>query len=203
MENSPLFPGQVPFATMSLDQVECLASASRAEVYWNCSPVVPRSIAEIARGVQRSASATTYHVNELVRVGLLIPVGEQRSGARTEKLYVIAARRGFLTKGFDAEPEYREKVLEGYAALLRLMLRERQSLTEATLTQPELGRLSTWRRYNVVVSPEVAEDFIRRMIETFREFAKEPPVEHGTRIAYSFFVTPTLGETKSARKKKR
>lgn len=197
-----LFPGQVPHATMTLEQVECLASASRAEVYWNCSPMVPRSIAEIAKNVQRSASATTYHVNELVRVGLLVAVAEQKKHARVEKLYVIAARRGFLTAGFTASPEYREKVFEGYAALLRLMLRERDSLSKAVDKRPELASVSTWRRYSVTTDYETAKKFQAETIERFREFARSPTNPDGVRIAYSFFMTPTLGETKTAKKPK-
>ena len=198
----PLFPGQKPSTRMTLEQVGCLTSVARVEVYWNCSTSTPRSIAEIAQIINRSASATTYHVNELLRVGLLMVVGERKKRSRVEKLYVIAARPGFVTGGLDALPEYREKVLESYACLLRLMLRERQAYNMRSQDQPGLLSFSTYRRYQVRVSEERSLEFKERTTNLLREFAAEPSDPDGMNMSISFFMSPSLGEMKPPRKKR-
>ncbi len=191
-----LFPGQVMVADMSMEQLECLASAARVEVFWNFSGTIPRSIAEVAATIGKSASGTTYHVIELVRVGLLIPAGERKKRSRTETLYVHGSRKGFITKGAQATEEYRTLALEGYAGILRLMLRERTELSRAFGIDAEFERYSTVRRWTAKVSAERAEAFRTEMIDRFREFAFAPPEESGKLVAISFFMTPTLAETR-------
>lgn len=197
-----LFEGQVAEFELTLDQMKCLASSSRSEVYWNFTPDQPRSISEIAAEIGRSAAAVTYHVNELVRVGILIAVGERKRRSRTEKLYVLGARN-FVTKSIGFSPEYDALILEGYNALLRLMSRERDLYQQAFLDFAELRGLSTWRRQSVKVAPEKAKAFVEKIRLELREFASTPPDDDGVRVAFSFFAVPSLGETRQRLKKSR
>src|SRR5687768_326150 len=104
----------------TLEQAELLASAQKAEVFWSFSPNEPRSIHQVAEAVGKSASATTYHVHELENAGMLIAVGERKKRSRMEKLYLHAAR-SFFGAGPTASKEYREKAVEAFAAMARLM----------------------------------------------------------------------------------
>ncbi|MBX3120547.1 MAG: helix-turn-helix transcriptional regulator [Fimbriimonadaceae bacterium] len=198
--DSELFPGQVVLADMNLDQLACLASAARVEVFWNVSDTIPRSIAEIAAMIGKSASGTTYHIIELVRVGLVIPAGERKKRSRTETLYVLGSRKGFLTKVAGGTEEFRKRALEGYAGLLRLMLRERTELTKAYGTDPTLQRFASARRWTIKLSPERAEAFREKMVAQFRELAYSEPDEDGRMVALSFIMTPTLVETRKINK---
>jgi predicted ArsR family transcriptional regulator len=197
-----LFEGQVLEAKLTRDQLACLASASRAEVYWNFTPSEPQSISDIAKQIGRSAAAVTYHVNELVRVGILIAVSERKRRSRTEKLYVLQARN-FVTKSIGFSPEYDGLILDGYNALLRLMSRERDLYQKAFIEFEDLRGLSTWRRQSVKVSHDKAKEFMERIRLELREFAASPTEDDGVHVAFSFFAIPTLGETRPRLKKSR
>jgi hypothetical protein len=181
---------------MSLEQVECLASPQRAEVYWCFEAVTPKSIAEIAAETRSSASATTYHVNYLCKVNLLKPAGERKKRSRTEILYVLTSPTGFQSLGPSAPEEYRQRTLEGLAAILRMMLREREELTKVFGIAPEMADFSTFRRFIYRISPERAVAFKQTIIQQFRELNSEPPDPDGVKIAYSFIMNPVLSESK-------
>jgi hypothetical protein len=181
---------------MSLEQVECLASPQRAEVYWCFEAVTPKSIAEIAAETGSSASATTYHVNYLCKVNLLKPAGERKKRSRTEILYVLTSPTGFQSHGSSAPEEYRQRVLEGFAAIIRMMLREREELNKVYNVAPEMGAFSTVRRFIYRISPERAIAFKESITQQFRELNAEPPDPDGVKVAYSFFMNPVLSESK-------
>lgn len=200
--NEELFPGQTMTGEMNLEQLSCLASAARVEVFWSISGTIPRSIAEIAKMIGKSASGTTYHMIELLRVGLIVPAGERKRRSRTETLYVLAARKGFITNVAGGSEEYRQRSFEGYAGLLRLMLRERKELMRAFGEDPSLQRFSTWRRWTIKVNAERAQAFHEEMIGKFRELAFSEPDPDGLTVAISFFMNPTLLETRKVGRKK-
>jgi DNA-binding transcriptional ArsR family regulator len=179
----------------TLEQAELLASAQKAEVFWSFSPSEPRSISQIAKALGKSASTTTYHVHELEDAGILITAGERKRRSRMEKLYLHAAR-SFFGAGPSASKEYREKSVEAFAAMARLMARERQMANETFDFNIELSRFMTFGRFSQMVTADRAEEFGGRMLGLLREFSQEPPDENGTRISFVFNMTPTLGESR-------
>ncbi len=191
-----LRPGQVETAQLTLEQVACLASPARGEVFFHFSGLVPRSIAEIAEMVGRSASATTYHVAELVQVGLLVPAGERKKRSRTETLYVMSSRKGYLTEGASASPEYRKHVLAHRAAILRLVQREREAVEEAFAVDPSLEAFSNFRRYMVKLSPERADAVKKIVIEQLRSVAYGDPDLDGIMTTFTFTMSPSLAESR-------
>ena len=193
MPNGP--DAQVETLIFTLEQAELLASAQKAEVFWSFSPSEPRSINQIAKALGKSASATTYHVHELENAGILIPVGERKRRSRMEKLYLHAAR-SFFGAGPTASKEYREKSVEAFAAMARLMARERQMVNETFDFNIELSRFMAFGRFSQTVKPERAEEFANRVLTLLREFSQEPTDENGTRISLVFNMTPTLGESR-------
>lgn len=191
-----LFEGQVHEAKLTEEQMACLASPARAEVYWNCSTRVPRSIAEIAQSIGHSAAGVTYHVNELVRVGLLLAVDERKRRSRVEKLYVLAARKGFVAEPVGTSPQYDRLLLDGFNALLKLMSREREMYQAVQLADPSFPAVSAWRRQSIQLEPERIQAFNAKIIQLMRDFAAEKADEAGIRITYSYFCHPTLGESR-------
>ncbi|HLO99686.1 MAG TPA: helix-turn-helix domain-containing protein, partial [Fimbriimonas sp.] len=86
-----LFPGQVERIDLTIEQVRVLSSEIRNEVFYSYQKREPRSVAEVANGLGKSAQTVHYHTNELADAGLLIAVEERKVRSRTEKLYVHAA----------------------------------------------------------------------------------------------------------------
>lgn len=186
---------QVEKHIFTLEQAELLASAQKAEVFWSFSPTEPRSINQIAGALGKSASATTYHVHELEEAGMLIVAGERKKRSRMEKLYVHAAR-SFFGEGPTASKEYREKSVEAFAAMARLMVRERQMANETFDFDIGLSRFMAFGRFSQTVRAERAEEFGRKVLNLIREFAAEAHDEDGTRVSIVFNMTATLGESR-------
>lgn len=200
--DQPRFPEQLDQASFTLDQVRCLASAARAEIFWSFSATDPRSIAEVAEGLGRSASATTYHVGELVEVGLLVAVGERRRRSRVEKLYV-AGSRSYVSHSFKESEEYRELLLEGYAAQLRLQLRERTAAVEALVIQPELIECTTYRRFQTRISRDRAAELKTAVLALLKAYMSESADDDSMLISVSFSIAPSLIESKKVTGKSR
>lgn len=194
--NPELFPGQVLVAETTYEQLACLASPARNEVFWNVSGVFPRSIAEIATMLGKSASGVTYHIMELAKVGLVIPAGERKKRSRTETLYVWGSRRGFMTRGADAPKEYRELSLHTVEGMLRLAMRERAEVTRSYDFSDELSPFSTARRLSTKLTPERAEAFKNKMVEQIREFVYAGHDPDGVTVSIMFVMNPSLQESR-------
>lgn len=190
-----LFPGQTEDARFSLEQLKCLASAARAEVFWNTSARLPRSISEIAESLGRSPSATAYHVAELVEAGLVIPVGERKKRSRTEKLYVVSSI-SILSTPAEESDEYRQALMQGYAAMLRLMLRERTEVTHAFQSSPELAESVTFRRNLARIPLKKAATFRKRLSELINEFSENEGTASDLLFAMTVSLAPTLVESR-------
>lgn len=190
-----LFPGQSEKASFTLDQVKCLASAARAEVFWSFSPSDPRSVAEVAEALGRSASATTYHVSELVDAGLLLVVDERKRRSRTERLFVMASQ-SYISHSFKEGPEYRENMLLGYAAMLRLLLREREELSQALLIRPDLIECATYRRLQARVPVERAAELKTEVLRVLREFTDSEGDKDDMLFSLTFTLSPALVESR-------
>jgi DNA-binding transcriptional ArsR family regulator len=190
-----LFPGQLAESRFSLEQMKCLASAARAEIFWSLSASSPRSVAEVAEALGRSPGATAYHFAELLKVGLILAVGERKKRSRTEALYVIFSQ-STINISFRESDEFRQYMLEGYAALLRLVLRERQEITEALKAQPDLFEGVTYRRASSRIPLERAAEFKVRFVDLIKEFAASEPASEGMLFNVTFSIAPALVESR-------
>jgi DNA-binding transcriptional ArsR family regulator len=75
------------------EQHAALASPVRQEIVDSLAPTGVCSIAEIAAMLARSPHSLYHHVRALVRVGLVLKVGERKVGRRIEALYAAPGRR--------------------------------------------------------------------------------------------------------------
>lgn len=196
-----LLPGQVERIDFNMEQAECLASVARSEVFWSISFLKPSSIAEIAAGLDRPANTTTYHVNELVRVGLLMVAGERMSKTRREKLYVKAAR-SFFHLGSEAPREYRDLYVQSFLNLTRTMGRETETVNDLVEYEPDMRDFRILRRYNFKISRERSLELKKLISDAIREFSlTEDP--DGVRISTVFYMSPTLAESRGRLKRQK
>lgn len=189
------FPGQVERAEFDLAQVESLASPVRGEVFWAFAKEHPMSVAEVAAGLGKSAQTVHYHVNELVRIGLLIAVDTRRQGARTEKLFVHSAKV-FVSRGASAPREYRDHALRGFQAITRTMAREQEAIQRAIDVDPSIAAFGLYWRETVRLTPERARELTKKLRATISEALEYDAGEEGTRVTVSVYMAPTIQESR-------
>jgi len=195
----PLLPGQVERIDYDIDQLRALTSAARYEVFWSIPTAEARSISEIAQALGRPASSVTYHVNELVQVGLLIQVGERKRRSRTEALYAPAAQR-FFSKTLD-QPERRALIFQGMEAMMRSMGREAQGFFDVQGLDPELEGTLTFRRYSAKVTRQQLLEFNQKIVDLLLGLAQTERDEDGRYVTLVYYTAPTLAETRRVKKR--
>jgi predicted transcriptional regulator len=189
-----LFPGQKETHTFTLEQLECIASPARNEVFWTFRYDQPQSVAEVAAEIGKSAQTVHYQVASLLDVGLLMKVGERKRRSRMEALYVWPSVR-FYSSGRGASKEYQQTIVTSFAANMRLKMREVEAFHEVADDDPELWDLVTFRQRFLRLSPERTQEFKQQ----FQRLLREPHPEEGPRtlrVHASVFLYPTQGGLK-------
>ena len=75
------------------DQLQCLSSTVRSDIIDHLVGRGPMSIKQLAASLGRQPSSIYYHIDMLLKVGLVIEAGTQVSNRRTEVLYQTPAPR--------------------------------------------------------------------------------------------------------------
>lgn len=176
-------------------QVSAIASATRSEVFWAFNATDPQSVREVAKNLKKSPQTVRHHVNDLLDVGLLLPVGSRQRRSRTEELYVTAAME-FRTELPPITTEYREMINKGFDSILRQMGRERSAAIRLEGTDEDLNRYLAYRRHTIRVSPEQSARVKKLLIDLCEELRSFDEGE-GVRVIFSVYMSPPLGETKS------
>jgi hypothetical protein len=187
-----VFKGQVAKIVFNLEQLECLASGVRSQVFWAFSSKVPESVAQVAKGLGKSAQTVHYHVNELVRVGLLLGVETRQVRSRTETLYVHAARLN-VDAGAVASPDEFALRAKGFRTLAKNTIEETELYYERLAQDSSVSDFSLLARDNVVMSREQFAEFRARMKAVLEEILAAQP-EDGVRINVLFYARPTQGQ---------
>jgi len=185
------FPGQIESIVMSLEQVTCLASADRNEVYWSFSPRNPMTVAEIAKLIGKSPQTIHHHVNNLIKNDFLMSVGTRKKRSRQEALYVwkfvkISSQRA------GASPEYLQQIVDMFNSVARNMSREFEKMHNLFPDNPHLADLNSFYTYHLSFDPqqmnEVREVF-RKTIARLAEISENS--ESGNRYHIVTFAYPT------------
>lgn len=194
MQEGPPFPGQVDLAIIDLDQMRAFASPARSEVFWAFDADVPRSAADVAADLGKSPQSIHYHIQELLKVGLLMVVATRQRRSRTEHL-LVHAMRDFHDLGRGAPKEYREYGRLGFAALARAMIRENENLHKAL----DLGVMPTgysvFDRRNLKLSFEDAGR-LKKAIQDLIDGAKPSTAEDAVRVTVIGYMCPSTAETR-------
>lgn len=193
MKRAELWPGQIERAYLDLDQVRALASVVRSEVYWAFQTLEPMSTNDVAKVLRRAAPTVRYHVNELLKVDLLLAVETRKRRSRTEDAYVHR-----IAKAFTPPPPYDEDYLaemnRGFAAILRAMERERASALATANEFPTFYENTLFRQSVIRVSPERIPELRQELADIISKYSKAND-EQGTLVRITTYMAPLFGES--------
>lgn len=201
LEMSPklIWPGQIERIEFNLEQVTAIASVARSEVFWAFSEAVPLSVSDVAKSIGKSAQTVRYHVNELLKVDLLLVAEVRKRRSRVEDAYVHRALGNFTEKPPYSE-EYAQQMIRGYRALLRSMADERSALIRLERVHPEMNVYDALRYWTVHLTPDAAAQAKRRLYEVIAQIEGEQS-DDGIRVHIATYMAPALGETQGLYKK--
>lgn len=104
-------------------QILCLVSARRHDLLDKLAAMGPLSIRELAPLLGVTAPSLYHHVEKLLKVGLVLQVGERTIKRKKEKIYGTLAPRMRLSRSF-ADPANRAVVDKLATALMRQIARD-------------------------------------------------------------------------------
>lgn len=125
-------------------QLKALESPARLEIVDGFAASGPCSIARVAREIGRTPESLYYHVEQLVRVGLLVSKGTRKLEKHEERLYA-ACSSAIEIKVDWADPHAMRSIRRLTRANLRMVQRD----IEAAYTEPQGGARTTGPRRNV------------------------------------------------------
>ena len=107
------------YVVKQLSQLRALESPVRLQIMLTLERGGPSSIAELARALGRSPKALYHHVRRLASVRLVRTHSQRRSGARTEAIYALVARK-LVVDHLSERRDYRNALGKLRTACLRL-----------------------------------------------------------------------------------
>ncbi len=111
------------FWVLEKKQVLCLASARRHDIIDKLAAIGPMSIRELAPLVGASPASLYHHVQQLLRVGLLVKAGSRVVNRRRETIYATPAPRMRLMRALE-NPANKPAMEKIGAALARQFQRD-------------------------------------------------------------------------------
>lgn len=193
MNRTDLWPGQIEEAYLDLNQVRALASVVRSEVYWAFQTTEPLSTSDVARMLRRAAPTVRYHVNELLKVDLLLAVETRKRRSRIEDAYVHRIARAFTPRP-PYDDEYLAEMNRGFAAILRAMERERASALTAANEDPPFYDHTLFRQAVIRIAPGRMRDLRQELVELLTRYGSSRD-EEGTLVRIAAYMDPLIGES--------
>jgi len=190
------FPGQIESIVMSLEQVTCLASADRNEVFWSFSPRNPMTVAEIAKLIGKSPQTIHHHVNNLIKNDFLMSVGTRKKRSRQEALYVWKFVK-ISSQRVGGSPEYLQQIVDMFNSIARNMSREFEGMHQLFPDHPELADLNSFYTYHLSFNSaqlDEVRNVFRKTIEELTEISEKS--EAGSRYHIVTFAYPTCPSQK-------
>ena len=83
---------------LTAEQVECLSSTTRLAIFEAFSTLGESSVLEIAELIGGPPTSLYYHVEQLLKAGLLVQTGSRQANTRVELLYKPASTRLVIDK---------------------------------------------------------------------------------------------------------
>jgi hypothetical protein len=162
---------------LTYDQLECLASPVRNEVFSTFLVLGPSSTADAAKEMDCSPERLHYHVRHLVKVGLLVKAGSRQSGKREEAIYQTVDSLFRLPDESD-NSALTEMRLKAIGAGLRRSFRQFEKSARAK------GPAVLTLRQTVKLKPEDSQAFWE-MIEQAAAFARERSCDEGVQVGWT------------------
>ena len=160
------------------EQLKCLSSPTRMEIFGSFVRLGRASVAEVARSVGRPPDALYYHLRQLIAHGLVKPAGQRPATTRPEELFEPVAHL-IRTDDRNDSPQY----LDARKAFTGSLLRAARRRLHDRLDQ--LGRegAASSRRPRVHsllvrLDPKDADEFLNRLEDAFA-FARNRSRDRG------------------------
>lgn len=151
------------------------------------------SIAEIGAELGKSSQTVHYHVNALVKVGLLMAVDDRKKHARKEKLYVRNSLYAY-DMGPSGSREYHAFQAKSFGALMRSATRDVELGLDLVTDQPEVYEYLVMRRKLLRASKMQIETLKKKIFDLFTEVLEEDDGEPKIQIQSVAMIYPTQGQ---------
>lgn len=174
--------------TLTAEELACLASPARNEVFMQLRTLGQASIGDVARVMGRKPETVHYHVKALLAAGLVREAFRRPGIKKPEAVYEsVGAKYRLPSPAKDAQ--IAGLIRKSVAAGLRQTTRGFLAAAKAAETSPETQKLLDVVRLNARLSPEDARELMRRIGEVVK-FADEHRQEDGVRLVWSSLLYP-------------
>ena len=133
----------------------------------------PRSVAEVAEELRVPRTRLYHHFNLLADAGVIRVVDERRVGAKTEKIYQVAAKNFRPSEGMLAGQTPTEQVstiVDSLFAVTRSDLMRSVDEGRIQLDQRNAARSATFVRTVAKLTPTRADELVNRLESLLEEF---------------------------------
>lgn len=160
------------------DQLRCLSSPPRLEVFSTLIRLGRASVAEVARTVARPPDALYYHIRQLLVCGLLRPAGQRPATTRPEQLYEPVAHLVRTDPDNDSK-EYLEARKAFTASMLRAARHRLHDYLDQLTGDPRASRRRPQLHSLLVrLDERDADEFLSRLESAF-SFARDRSLDDG------------------------
>ena len=177
-------------AILNHEQLECLASPVRNDVFVRVRQLGAASARQVARELGKSSEAVHYHLKQLERAGLILEVARRPAPRKPESIYEPTARRLRLP-GPDAAMEDRRLAQKTISNGLRDVIRGFEVASAIGENDPKADQRIRVIRANLCLSGDDFQEFLR-LIDVANQFAQDHRSEDGERLQWSSVVFPVV-----------
>lgn len=176
------------------DQLRALGATATHDAFIGLLNIGEGGVADIAKAIGKSPHSLYHHMEKLVNVGLVLPAGERRSGARTEQIYRPVAHL-LYTDPDNNDPDYLAAIAENARANFRRAGKAAtyalaQGLANRQADQTNLLSL----QFSVPLPPEQVQQLVARLNNVVDEFTSAQAAQDG---APHYLVTLGLSPLKT------
>jgi len=155
------------------------------------------SVRELARHLGRSPQSLYFHLQKLLRAGLVEDVGERGDGRNPERLYRLVATRLRIAGDLE-DPEYREALAEISRSVTRAAERDYgRALEHGHARLHGRARNLCLHHYHVHLKPADRQRFVQMIEELTRFVLEHNAPEEGELLSYTALLSPVSRKDRS------
>jgi len=173
---------------LTSQQLTCLASPARNEVFVTIRSLREASAADIAEAGAWSSEAVQFHLRELLKSGLIRVKYRRPTSRRTEAVYESSDKE-YRLPDVRKDPELAALTRKSVAAGLRQTVRGYLAATERVAEAPESAHGIQIIRATARLSLEDTRAFLG-LLNAASEFAKRHETPDGERLCWTSVVYP-------------
>lgn len=193
----PLLPNQIERLELNLEQMRCLSSTIRADVFWSFHAIDQKSVSDVATEVGKSAQTVHYHVNALVKIGLIVPGETRKRRSRIEQLYVRKARSS-LDPSIGATEIYNRYRHRAFKLETQRMAAEDSHFWGMMERDSDIINFAAFRKYRLMLTKERASklrwDLVTLLMDAVADHT--PASEGGIQVNSIIYMRPTVFQLK-------